>query len=208
MRHANLAGAKFGLLSVVAPAFTRGGGRYSYRWKCLCECGTAKLVESSHLKSGAVISCGCSKRSRSGASSHPLYNVWRNMVRRCQSPGDKQFKDYGGRGVFVCSRWMSPENFFADMGPRPEGTTLERIDNSGPYSPENCRWATRHEQASNKRNVPLYSFGGELLSVAQLARLHGLHPETLRSRLKSGVPLKQALSTTRRRSGPSPGAHK
>lgn len=202
MRFTDLAGVRFGRLTAVAPAFSRDGGRYTYKWECLCECGTAKLVEASHLKSGAIKSCGCITRSRGGVTKHPLYGVWANMVSRCLNPDNKRFPDYGGRGVGVCSRWLSPENFIADMSPRPEGQTLERSDNNGHYSPENCRWATREEQASNKRNVPLHELGGERLSIAQWARRYGLPAETLRSRVRAGVSLVEALSAAPRKPGP------
>lgn len=116
------------------------------------------------------------------------------MVHRCTDPSDKQYGDYGGRGITVCTEWLDdPWNFFQDMGVRPLGHTLERKDNSGPYSANNCVWASRVDQANNKRNVPLITHAGESKSVAQWARGHGMPAETLRSRLKAGMPFADAL---------------
>lgn len=185
----DLTGRVFGKLTVVSFAGSKEGGQYTYAWECACECGKTSKVMTSHLKSGAIDSCGCKKRTRDGRSGDPLFSVWTNMVNRCTDPENKSYKDYGARGITIDPAWMDPLVFMSDMGPRPQGYTLERRDNDGPYSKNNCEWADRTTQANNKRNVPVLEMAGQSLSVAQWARMYGMHAETLRSRLKNGWPI-------------------
>jgi hypothetical protein len=114
----------------------------------------------------------------------PTYNSWKAMKKRCLNPNCEQWDRYGGRGIKVCDRWMTFANFLADMGERPNGTTLDRIDNDGSYCLENCRWATREEQANNKRSNVFIQFGDEQKTMAQLARFFGVNEKKVHKHLK------------------------
>lgn len=124
----------------------------------------------------------------------PTFRIWVDMRRRCLNPSRVAYPDYGGRGIKVCDRWLKFENFLEDMGERPEGLTLERKDNDGPYSKDNCRWATPLEQCQNRRNTVLLSYEGKTQSMAAWAREVGLKRGTLFWRLKQGWPVEQALA--------------
>lgn len=125
------------------------------------------------------------------------YRVWRAMHNRCYDSNVKSFKDYGGRGITVCDRWHGRQGFhafLADMGEKPEGATLDRIDNNGPYSPENCRWATRYEQASNKRNNRWITANGQTKTLSQWARDLNTSTGLILYRLKAGMSEEQAVT--------------
>lgn len=127
---------------------------------CVCDCGNTKRIRLDSLKGGTTRTCGCEQGPvRHGATRHyklsPAYRSWREMLKRCRNPNAIQWKYYGGRGVTVCERWQGPNgfaNFLADMGKRPEGLSLDRIDNDGNYEPTNCRWADRSTQMRNRRS--------------------------------------------------------
>lgn len=133
----------------------------------------------------------------SGGKTTPTYRSWRTMLNRCQNPGHEQYKDYGGRGIKVCDRWLSFENFLEDMGERPEGMTLDREDKEKDYEPSNCRWATWKEQAREKR--VLFTHMGVTRSLSDWAEVLGISVSALHHRIyKYGWPVWKALSTPRR----------
>jgi len=123
-------------------------------YNCVCECGAEKVVKAGHLQTGKTKSCGCSWTTH-GKSYSNEYRIWDSMIRRCHLKTHRAYESYGGRGIEVCKEWRSFEGFYKDMGDKPDGLTLERIDNSLGYSKENCKWASVTEQARNRRTTKL-----------------------------------------------------
>lgn len=129
------------------------------------------------------ISKGCYRHT--GRSLHPYYHIWINIISRCTKPSDKYYSRYGGRGITVCKEWADDINTFArDMGERPTGASIDRIDNDSPYAPENCRWATATEQNRNRRRHRRLTYGGETLLQAEWAERLGISQDTLYQRVK------------------------
>ena len=168
--------------------------RHGKRWLCQCDCGKQKSILTSHLVSGATRSCGhlisdatrkrCTKHGRkTRASADPTYSSWCAMWTRCTNPNQSAWANYGGRGIKVCDRWKDFEAFLQDMGPRPNGGTLDRLDVDGDYGPENCAWVTRAQQNRNKRNSIRIEHNGETLLLAEWAERLGLPYGTLYNRL-------------------------
>lgn len=188
----DIEGQIFGRLKVLAYAGKRGTRSH---WYCLCECGNCSTPEVSCLRNGTTASCGCLGREhqRAATSTHKMsqtsiWQIWRGVKRRCLDPRVKGYKNYGGRGVKICSRWReSFENFYADMGDRPSRRhSLERRNNDGDYTPENCYWATDIEQHNNTRRSRFLEFQGKKQTITQWARELDINVATLYNRVKRG----------------------
>lgn len=199
----DLTGQRFGRWTVIDRApdhFTKSGARITM-WNCVCDCGAKKEVMVCSLRSGATTSCGCysrevkSKRFSEmntenaklhGASHERLFSVWAAIRRRCYSPNDEFYSIYGGRGIIMCDEWKNNYVSFRDWALSngwEEGLSIDRIDNEGPYCPENCRWATAKEQANNRRSNRHFSAFGETMNIKQWSERFCVPYNKLRYRL-------------------------
>lgn len=152
-----------------------------YYANTICDCGQKSSVRFDQLKSGGVKSCGCLTKevARRRATKHGLsrtktYSIWRSMLQRCNNKNDKQYKNYGARGISVCEDWSDFANFVLDMGKKPKDLTLDRINNDGPYSKENCRWVTMKDQCSNTRRNRFVVLFGDRITLTQAAERLGV----------------------------------
>jgi hypothetical protein len=198
-------GVTVGLWTVLAVAGRSPSGRLVVSARCAC--GLERPIQAETLRAGLSRSCGCARaalvsasktrhgHARRGANSAE-FRLWASMLDRCGNPASTSFAAYGGRGIAVCDRWRGDfAAFLADMGRRPSlGHSIERINNDGPYAPENCRWATRREQGQNKRNSRHIEAFGERLSASEWARRTGLPRRTITSRLDAGFAPETALA--------------
>lgn len=174
MKHKDITGFRSGRLVAV---------RYlgNSVWECQCDCGGSKQVHMTYLKRQATTSCGCVHGNRTHGLSHtPTYESWAHMHQRCYNPRARQYQWYGGRGVTVCERWHTFENFLSDMGQRPQGAYLDRKDPTLGYSKENCRWAPL--RGTVRRNTPMV--GNQTLG--EYAEQNGLLYHTAYARWKKG----------------------
>lgn len=185
----DLTGNRFGRWTVIE----RAAGLKCVKWFCVCDCGSTRIVIGASLKRGISVSCGCfalEVRTKYPKQQRREYRIWHAARQRCHDSKNRVFESYGGRGIVMCDRWrMSFHNFFADMGPCPEGLTLDRIDNDGPYAPGNCRWTNMTVQQSNKRNTVFATHNGETLTVKEWSRRSGERYRTLLYRLRCGLPI-------------------
>lgn len=206
-KHLNqLDGMRVGLLTVIRE--TDRINPLERRFECLCDCGNTTTVRYGELAQRRIKSCGCllvahqqriknyAVKSQNGLSGHPLFPTWTNMMSRCYKTSNKAYKNYGGRGIQVCSRWQSFENFIADMSPKPHGATIERINNNGDYEPDNCRWASSVEQNRNRRITSAIEFNGETKPLGEWCDLYKIPYKIVHARLyRCGWQLERALKT-------------
>lgn len=196
----SLVGRKFGRLTITAEQ--AGHNRKNARVLCLCDCGVTCWRDRGNVRRGATRSCGCYKRERimplrrtHGMFGTAEYRAWAAIKTRCYNQKSKDFPRWGGRGITVCDRWLhSFMAFYEDMGPRPEGaTSIDRKDSNGPYSPDNCRWATWADQARNTGQNVWVMFGGERTKLVDLAAKYGVRSADLRRRLRLGWSIEKAI---------------
>lgn len=195
----DLTGKRFGKLTVIARAPRKPStATRNARWVCRCDCGAIRDVRADQLKRGIVTSCHKSKltKRRSGDSKTRLHGIWSSMVCRCHGKYSRLDLAYGGRGISVCNEWRSDFDAFkawALANGYADDLTIDRIDNDGNYEPGNCRWATRREQARNKRNNRFLTVAGERLTVSDAAKRFGLHRQTVTLRLNRGLSGEEAI---------------
>jgi len=201
-------GTRYGRLVVLSEGERAGVGKVR-TMNCVCDCGNEINVRLADVRKGYTVSCGCYNKdvlveTKSKlidglkSSDHPLYGIWCGIIKRCGNPTANNFQNYGGRGIKVCERWRNSfANFVSDMGERPSGYSIERINNDGNYEPENCKWASRKEQSSNTRIAKKILFKGEYITHSELDRQLGLNPATTCKRAKRGWTEEQMVSRGR-----------
>lgn len=194
----DLTGQRFGRLTVIERVENHGT---EVAWKCQCDCGNTTKVSGHNLLRGATRSCGCLHKEalakarsichmQHGGKGEKLYVTWQNMRKRCKNPNDKNYKNYGGRGILICEEWndyakfrewATSNGYTPDL--RGQALSIDRIDVNGNYEPSNCRWVNSKVQNNNRRNNKHITFDGETLTIAQWAERVGVNYQTLIYRL-------------------------
>lgn len=200
----DLEGQIFGRWRVINRAENSRTGKS--RWFCECSCGTKRIVFGGHLVSGNSVSCGCYSREITaernkthGKADSRLYSIWLGMRDRCYRKTNHKYSEYGARGIGVCADWRSSYVSFEEWAISNgyiDGLSIDRINNDGNYSPDNCRWTTAITQANNKRNNHIVDYGGEKITVSQLSKISGVSYNTLLSRInRDGMSAEEAAVT-------------
>lgn len=169
--------------------------------ECLCECGNTTKILPYLFDSGKVKSCGCLKKNSpayiDGRTLHPLYGLWKNMIGRCENENHPKFYQYGKRGIKVCDEWHDFWNFIKwsdSIGGRPDGYSLDRINNDGNYEPSNCRWATSKEQSINKSNNLRIEYNGQIKTLKEWSDILNISWDVLDNRLRKGWSVERAFT--------------
>lgn len=198
----DLTGQKFGRWTVIEMAEpVYSCGKPIHRWLCQCECGTMRIVREGSLIAGTSKSCGCyhkdimhevgKQNTKHGLTDTKIYRAYKHMMHRCYDPSDKNYSNYGGRGITVCEDWRNSFESFAqwsfENGFKQDvygsGCSIDRIDVNGNYEPLNCRWVDSYVQANNRRMCKFYTYKGETHTIAEWSKMYGIPYERLRKRL-------------------------
>jgi len=195
----DMTGMKFGKLFV-----SHLSGRKADKtaiWHCVCDCGETREVAGTGLRAGRHKSCGCAspKFTKERTTTHNMsrtktYKIWAHMIQRCKNKKQVRYKDYGGRGITVCDKWLDFTNFYADMGECGPSLSIDRIDNNGNYEPSNCRWADAITQNNNTRKNRFVTANGKTMTIANWARLLNIKQNTIVTRLRRGWTDDQAIN--------------
>ena len=205
----DLSGKTFGRLVALRSEIKRpeGGQQYTL-WFCRCGCGNEKWIRQANLQSGSTISCGCHRlelhRKRMTVHGHghsgsrrpnsPTMMSWASMMQRCYKPKTNRFEAYGGAGIKVCKEWHAFVNFLSDMGERPDGKTLDRINSSKDYCPSNCKWSTRKEQNRNRKSVIMLTARGKTMCLAEWEENgSAVRANSIARRIRAGWPAEMAI---------------
>lgn len=195
----DITGNRYGRLVVKGYAYSKG--KYTF-WICRCDCGNGKIIRKDSLTTGNTRSCGCldteTKKkifTKHGMYGTSTYNIWAAMLSRCNNPKQLEYHNYGGRGIKVCIEWEDFTNFLNDMGEKPEGMSIDRIDVNKGYSKENCRWATNDTQQNNRRDCLYITYKGRKQTLKQWSRELGINCKTLNYRIyKANWPIEKAFT--------------
>lgn len=197
----DLTGQKFNRLTIIELYSTN-----PTKWLCICDCGKETIVESNNIKNGNTKSCGClrNEKIKKLSTKHGhcknklsrIYKVWRGMIARCTNPNINGYKNYGGRGITVCKRWLEFENFLKDMGEPPTNKhQIDRINNEEGYYKKNCRWVLPKENNRNRRDSFIIEYNNKKQCASELAQQYNIKPNVFIGRLKLGWSIKKALET-------------
>jgi hypothetical protein len=191
----DLTGQRFGKLVVIS---RESKYRRNATWRCICDCGKETVVRGDVLDRGTTQSCGCGKGHKHGHFHKPWYPSYKAMMERCYLKSCGNYERYGGKGVTVCEEWHDINKFaeWAETSGYAPGLTIDRIDSTKGYSPENCRWATKKQQSNNRKNTIFYTYKGETKALTDWASILGINRYTLYDRIeKRGWSVEKALET-------------
>ena len=192
-------GKKFGMLKVIDRVYKNE----KPVWMCECDCGNICYRSTVSLKSSGFHSCGCYQKTRigdlkrkHGMTGTRVFSIYCNIKRRCYNPNDREYIYYGGKGIALCDEWLNDFSAFYEWAKHNgynDSLTIDRIDNSKGYSPENCRWATRKEQNNNTTRCRFFEYNGETLNIAQICEKYNINRGTLDKRLKMGWSISESI---------------